>query len=258
MITEALEKEYFVERDSVVRKIWGKSDIVLFIFAGASAEFALNRAVDWLYFTGRLPADPIARLFSTVSYAKKIIFSKQVSAYQAIDAIAAIHSKVEDKRGSYIPEWAYRDVLFLLIDYSIRAYEILERKLTHSEKEDVFYVFKRFGTRMKIDGLPETFTEWQIMRQEHLEKNLNLSHYTYDLYSQYRKHLGPVGFRLLLEVQKLILPQTVMALLNLKKIYYLQILIKIYKSIRNFTGHRIFILWILPPKFKQDIYALDR
>ncbi|MEJ7663471.1 MAG: hypothetical protein WKG07_29945 [Hymenobacter sp.] len=39
---------------------------VLFIFAGAAAEFALNKAVDWLYFTGRLPADPLGRLFSTV------------------------------------------------------------------------------------------------------------------------------------------------------------------------------------------------
>ena len=41
--------ELFVEINSIVRKIWGKSDTVLFIFAGASAEFALNKAVDWLY-----------------------------------------------------------------------------------------------------------------------------------------------------------------------------------------------------------------
>lgn len=53
--------EYFVSRFSIVRKIWGKSDTVLFIFAGASAEFALNKAVDWFYFTGKLPADPIGR-----------------------------------------------------------------------------------------------------------------------------------------------------------------------------------------------------
>jgi hypothetical protein len=47
--------EFFVEKNSVVRKIWGKSDTVLFIFAGAAAEFALNKAVDWRLFTGRLP-----------------------------------------------------------------------------------------------------------------------------------------------------------------------------------------------------------
>ncbi len=67
--------ELFVEKKSVVRKIWGKSDTILFIFAGAAAEFALNKAVDWLYFTGRLPADPIGRLFSTVTYARSIVFA---------------------------------------------------------------------------------------------------------------------------------------------------------------------------------------
>jgi hypothetical protein len=49
----------FTPQDSIVRRIWGKSDTVLFIFAGAAAEFALNKAVDWLYFTGKLPSDPI-------------------------------------------------------------------------------------------------------------------------------------------------------------------------------------------------------
>ena len=38
--------EPFVKENSIVREIWGKSDTVLFIFAGASAEFALNKAVD--------------------------------------------------------------------------------------------------------------------------------------------------------------------------------------------------------------------
>ncbi len=71
---------YFVEKNSIVRQIWGKSDTVLFIFAGAAAEFALNKAVDWLYFTGRLPTDPLGRLFSTVSYARKIIFAENEQA----------------------------------------------------------------------------------------------------------------------------------------------------------------------------------
>ena len=83
---------------SVVRTIWGKADTVLFIFAGAAAEFALNKAVDWLYFTGRLPADPLGRLFSTVAYAWQIVFAKR-----AIDTIAAIQGAVEARRGAAIP-----------------------------------------------------------------------------------------------------------------------------------------------------------
>src|SRR3954453_5433407 len=115
--------EYFVKQDSVVRKVWGTSDIILFIFAGAAAEFALNKAVDWLYFTGKLPKDPLGRLFSTVSYARKIVFSSMDDANKAIDTIRHIHGAVEQSRGSTIPDWAYRDVLFMLIHYSIAAYE---------------------------------------------------------------------------------------------------------------------------------------
>src|SRR5690348_1100680 len=120
--------DYFVEKNSVVREIWGKSDTVLFIFAGAAAEFALNKAVDWLYFTGKLPADPIGRLFSTVRYARSIVFSSMDDAHKAIDTIRRIHTAVEENRGSHIPDWAYRDVLFMLIHYSIASYELLEHK----------------------------------------------------------------------------------------------------------------------------------
>ena len=82
---------FFTRKDSIVRQIWGKSDTILFIFAGAAAEFALNRQVDWLYFTGKLPADPIGRLFSTVAYARDIVFSEEEAANKAIDKITAIH-----------------------------------------------------------------------------------------------------------------------------------------------------------------------
>src|SRR6059058_4168067 len=137
--------EYFVAKKSIVRQIWGKSDTILFIFAGAAAEFALNKAVDWLYFTGRLPADPLGRLFSTVRYARAIVFSEKETAYKAIDKITAIHAGVEKARDAKIPDWAYRDVLFLLIHYSIASFELLERKLSEEEKEEVYQVFYRLG-----------------------------------------------------------------------------------------------------------------
>src|SRR5512140_1323366 len=121
----------FVAKNSIVRTIWGKSDTVLFIFAGAAAEFALNKAVDWLYFTGKLPSDPLGRLFSTVRYARSIVFSTMDDAHKAIDTMRQIHTGVERSRGASIPDWAYRDVLFMLIHYSIASYELLERKLTH-------------------------------------------------------------------------------------------------------------------------------
>src|SRR5689334_19787175 len=182
--------KWFVREDSVVRKIWGNADTILLIFGGAAAEFALNKAVDWLYFTGRLPVDPLGRLFSTVSYARAIVFSEKQSALRAIDAMTAIHSNVEEKRGTKIPDWAYRDVLFMLIDYSIRAYEVLEREMTKAEKNEVFEVFTEVGRRMGVEGLPDTFDGWVLMRQLHLVQHMQCSDYTHDLFTQYRKHLG--------------------------------------------------------------------
>ncbi|HZJ37131.1 MAG TPA: oxygenase MpaB family protein [Gillisia sp.] len=249
--------EYFVDKDSVVREIWGKGDTILFIFAGASAEFALSKAVDWLYFTGRLPADPLGRLFSTVSYARTIVFSEKQSALRAIDAMAAIHAGVEAKRGASIPDWAYRDVLFMLIDYSIRSFEVLERKLSSVEKQEVFDVFFRVGTRMGVKGLPESFEDWEKMRQGHLHQNLKYSNYTNDLFNQFRKHLGEVRYRILLEAQTLVVPQKVRELLNFRKISLLKPLIGLYKLSRNMKVDWLLKTLILPSGYKKEIKALD-
>lgn len=249
--------EYFVDKGSVLREIWGKGDTILFIFAGASAEFALSKAVDWLYFSGRLPADPLGRLFSTVSYARAIVFSEKKAALHAIDAMAAIHAVVEEKRGKNIPDWAYRDVLFMLIDYSIRAFEVLERNLSMDEKQEVFQVFYSVGKRMGIKGLPETFEEWEKMRLDHIKHNLQYSHYTEDLFSQYRKHLGILRYRILLEAQILVVPKEVVELLGLRRISLLNPLLGIYKLSRLIKADRLLRAIILPSKYKHEIKELD-
>ncbi len=250
--------EYFVAKDSVVRQIWGKSDTILFIFAGASAEFALNKAVDWLYFTGRLPVDPIGRLFSTVSYAQAIVFSEKQAAIRAIDSMTAIHTTVETKRGAAIPDWAYRDVLFMLIDYSIRSFEVLERKMSMDEKSEVFRVFNNLGLRMKLTGLPNTFEEWMTMRQDHLVKDLHHNNYTDDLFNQYSKHLGSFRYKILLEAQALVTPPHVNKLLNFRKISLMLPLIALYKVFKIVKADWILRELILPSKYKNQIKALDR
>jgi uncharacterized protein (DUF2236 family) len=250
--------EYFVDEHSIVRKIWGKSDTILFIFAGASAEFALNKAVDWLYFTGRLPADPLGRLFSTVSYAQAIVFSEKQAALRAIDAMAKIHAHVEAERATRIPDWAYRDVLFMLIDYSIRAFEVLERPLTSAEKAEVFLVFHKLGGRMGLSELPATFEAWQTMRQSHLDQNLIRSHYTNDLFGQYRKHLGLIRYRLLLEAQTLVVPHKVRKLLAFRKISLLHPLIALYKLSRSFHLDGLMKALVMPAKHTAQINRLDQ
>lgn len=249
--------ENFVNKASVVRKIWGNGDTILLIFAGASAEFALNKAVDWLYFTGKLPADPLKRLFSTVSYARQIVFSGQDEAIRAIEKINTIHRGVENARGKSIPDWAYRDVLYMLIDYSIRSYELLERPLGLKEKEEVFEVFYRIALQMKLKHIPQNYQEWLIVRNIALDNNLLNGSFTKDLYSQYRKHLGWFRYQILIQAQMLLVPRKINKLLRLGHNPLFKGLIKIYQLSKK-AGISPFIKFIImPPEYKKEIIALD-
>jgi uncharacterized protein (DUF2236 family) len=249
--------EYFVDMGSVVRKIWGKGDTILFIFAGASAEFALNKAVDWLYFTGRLPADPLGRLFSTVSYARQIVFSEEKEALAAIDRITSIHKSVEKARGSTIPDWAYRDVLFMLIHYSISSYELLEKKLTPKEKDDVYQVFLRMGRRMGLKELPDDYRSWLPVREQHLNDNLERGELTNDLFLQYKKHLGAFRYYLLRQSQVLVCPPRVRDLLGLGNATLLSAVVPMYKLSRKLLLDKLVKSVLLPGNYRKQIMDLD-
>ncbi len=248
---------YFVKQGSVVRKIWGRSDIILFIFAGASAEFALNKAVDWLYFTGKLPSDPLGRLFSTVAYARDIVFSSQQQAHATIDRIRDIHQAVEKARGDLIPDWAYRDVLFMLIYYSIAAYELLEKRLSPDELEEVHDVFSRVGRRMSLKELPKDYSEWLSARDLHLEHDLLKSSLSIDLFAQYRKHLGAVRYAMLIEAQKLVVPPRVSTLLGFGTLHWMRPFVPTYRLSRRLNLDGMIKDLLLPSAYKQQIKSLD-
>jgi hypothetical protein len=249
--------EYFVQQDSIVRKIWGKSDTILFIFAGSAAEFALNKAVDWLYFTGKLPADPIGRLFTTVGYARWIIFSSKDEAFKAIDKITSIHNHVENARGSVIPDWAYRDVLFMLIHYSIASFELLERKLNEEEKEELYNVFYRVGVRMGLKELPGNYQHWLTARDHHMENDLQRSNYTDDLFVQYKKHLGPARYKVLIQAQLLVLPRKVKELLPFGSFSWLAPVVPLYKFSRLIKLDGLIKSILLPSAYQKQIKELD-
>jgi len=248
----------FVDRRSIVRTIWGDPDLVLLIFAGSAAEFALNRAVDWLFFTGEIPRDPIGRLFSTVRYAQEIVFVDEEKARQTLDRINARHASVEHKRGQTIPDWAYRDVLYMLIDYSERAYELLYRPLSQSQKTELFEVFLRIGEALSIPELPGTYAEWQPDRRRHLARDLTYSKHTSMLYSAYRRHLGVLRYYLLLEVQALLVPEQVRRLLHLNSNPLVSGLAQIYGFIGTGNIQSLVHTLLIPPRYWADVRAFDR
>jgi len=210
-------KSDFVARGSIVRKIWGDIELVLLIFVGSAAEFALNRTVDWLFFTGRIPADPVKRLFSTVRYAQEIVFAEREAAERTLATINAIHGAIERQRGQSIPDWAFRDVLYMLIDYSERAHSILYGPLSTAEREDLYLVFRTVGEGLNVKALPAGYEEWRADRRLHLVRDLNHSRHTALLYHQYRRHLGEWRYQILRGVQALLVPERVRRLLRLRR-----------------------------------------
>ena len=247
----------FVEPSSVVRRIWGNGDMVLLVFAGSAAEFALNRAVDWLFFTGELPRDPLARLFSTAGYTQHIVFADAGTATRTLDRIHTIHQAVERERGQRIPDWAHRDVLYMLIDYSERAHEVLVGPLTADEQRELYAVFRRVGMGLRIPDLPLTYAGWRADRERHLQRDLVDSQGTRALYAQYRKHLGPWRYRLLLRVQAMMAPTHVRGLLRLGSARWLRALARFYPLLVR-VGLRPALQWLLmPAEYLPAVRRLD-
>jgi hypothetical protein len=249
---------YFVDEKSIVREIWKNTDTVLLIFAGSAAEFALNKAVDWLYFTGKIPANPLERLFSTVEYAQNIVFAENDLALATINKITQIHQGVEKSRGQNIPDWAYRDVLYMLIDYSIRSFELIERKLESNEKEEIFDVFYRLGTRMGLKNLPQNFNDWAIDRNLHLENDLLKGKFTIHLFEQYKNHLGGFRYFILIQIQQILVPKIVYEKLFQTSFFPTIIILKLYKSSRKLRLDHLIKSIILPKKHKENLIKIGK
>jgi uncharacterized protein (DUF2236 family) len=252
------EARPFVARGSVVRKIWGDPEVVFLVFAGAAAEFALNKAVDWLFFTGKLPNDPVGRLFSTVRYARAIVFADEETAARTLRGINAAHAGVEGLRGQAIPEWAFRDVLYMLVDYSERAHRMLYGALSKPEREELYAVFKRVGEGLNVKELPEDYESWRADRESHMERNMAYSRHTALLYEAYRRHLGAWRYQLLLEVQALLVPERVRGLLSLKRRAVVSAAVDVYAALPVPGLRPLLRRLLLHPRYWNDVAELER
>ena len=248
----------FVDQRSIVRTIWGNPDLILLIFAGSAAEFALNRAVDWLFFTGKIPSDPIGRLFSTVRYSQQIVFASEETALRTLNRINAIHGSVESQRRQTIPDWAFRDVLYMLIDYSERSYRLLNKQLSVSQQNELYTVFRRIGEELHIPELPTTYAEWQLDRRIHLDRDLVYSRHTALLFEQYRRHLGFWRYELLLRVQALLTPAEVRRLLRLSPNTLLAAVIPAYGFVEQLNLQSIVHSLLIPPRYWAEVRAFDK
>lgn len=214
---------------SVVRRVWGSPDAILLVFAGSAAEFAAIKAVDWLFFTGKLPKDPFGRLFETVGFAQRLYFGDREETEAALAAMNRAHRNVEGARGVEIPQWAYRDVLFMLVDYGEKAHEIVFGPMSPAEKVAHLEASLALGKAMNLADLPSTYDEYRAQRRRQLAEDYAHGPFTDELYARYRAVLGPWRFRLLKLVQASLVPEELRPVLGLKESRLVGLLLGLYR-----------------------------
>jgi uncharacterized protein (DUF2236 family) len=253
-----LTGEPFAAHDSIIRRIWGDMDVIMLVFAGSAAEFGLNRAVDWLFVTGDLPRDPIGRFFSTASYARRIAFGSRQEAERAFASIRGAHTGVERQRGGRIPDWAHRDVLYMLIDHSERAFRALHRPLTASEQEDLYDVFRRIGEGLGIPQLPPNYAAWLTDRERHLENDLAVSEHTMALDRAYQRDVGAWRMLIVRQLQAVLAPRRVRELLGLPRRPWIRYVLPIHPLVVKLRL-RSFAQWLLVPAANLGaLHSLER
>lgn len=181
----------------ITRSIWGDPQTVLLVYAGAAAEFALNPENHWLFYTGKLPADPLKRFRDTLEYQRKLFFMPASQVAQVAKHIRGIHRQVEQKRSAEqgearISDRAFFQVFSMLIEYGVRGREYLTRRaMTAKEREDYFGDIRSIAALMEVADFPQDHPAYLALRAKTVAEDLKVNAYTPELVASFRRALGP-------------------------------------------------------------------
>jgi hypothetical protein len=99
--------------------------------------------------------------------------------------------------------------------------------------------------------------EWLPVRTSHLKEDLQKSDYTIDLFKQYKKHLGAMRYKVLIEAQKLVVPESVKTLMKFSNFSWLGPAVPMYKFSRLIKLDGLIKHLLLPSEYKAQIKELD-
>jgi uncharacterized protein (DUF2236 family) len=188
-----------------------------------------------------------------------VFFGDPAGATEAVERINSIHRHVEEARGEEIPQWAYRDMLFILIDYGERAHEVVFGPMTEAERTSHFGVALTLGQAMRLGGLPTTYAEYRDQRNRQLLEDYARGPLTEELYASYRRALGPLRYRLLRLVQASVLPEELRDVLRLEPQPLVEELLRCYRFVPG-GGNKLRPLHkvLLPGRFAKQLRQLER
>ena len=236
------------------RRVWSDPTCMLLVFVGASAEFPLNPLVDWLFYTGRLPADPIARFLSTVDYLRRLIVADEETRNLEASRLKQLHQQLENKRRQQIPAESYRDVLCMDTIYSIRSVPLVTGvDLSLSEKDSVVRDLSSVGESMGIPDLPWTYDQLCKQRQERLPLWVK-NEFTIRLLDSYRRALGPLTYELLISAYPMLVEPELLEQLGLgKRILSTPMRFTLTPACRTGLIHSLYQI-LLPKKIRSTVF----
>ncbi len=222
----------------ITRTIWSDAENILLIYAGAAAEFALNPENHWLFYTGKLPSDPLRRFEKTLQYQRRLFFTPQEAVPALAKHLKDIHNGVEERRSQEqgeikISDQAYVQVFSMLIEYGILGYEYLHRRtLTQEEREIYFNDIRSIALMMEIRHFPEDYRHYLTRRIRMVVTELQCNAFTRELMDAYRKNLAPFSYWGLLQFQARFIHPILAARLNLKTNRFFECMYWLYPRVR--------------------------
>jgi hypothetical protein len=135
---------------------------------------------------------------------------------------------------------------------------MLYAPLSHAEREELYFVFKRVGERLNVKALPESYEEWRADRRLHLLRDLKHSRHTALLYAQYRRHLGEWRYQTLRGVQALLVPEHVRRLLRLRRRTIFSALVEGYGQLVVPELRPLVRRLMIQPRYWDEVKKMER
>lgn len=135
---------------------------------------------------------------------------------------------------------------------------MLARPLSEDEQRELYDVFYRVGTGLRIPGLPRTYADWKHDRELHLRRDLLNGDGTGALYAQYRNHLGRWRYLLFLRIQSILTPDHVRGLLRLKRAEWMRPLLRLHPLLVRAGLRPIIQKLLMPPRYLAAVRDLGR
>src|ERR687890_1791571 len=150
-------------------------------------------------------------------------------------------------------------MLFILIDYGERAHEVVFGAMTETERVSHFGVGLALGRAMRLSGPPATYAAYRDQRHRQLLEDYARGPLTEELYTSYRRALGPWRFRLLRLVQASVLPEELRGVLRLEPHPLVDELLRCYSFVPG-GGNKLRPLHgvLLPGRFARQLRKMER